>query len=204
MVHHPSELMTRVVTKIAQKKECLFRRTHGEVTWEDLVQQGYLAAMKAHEKYRFGRGASYPTFIFRAVSCDLIDYARKKTRHREWEKDEKQKQLERQTAGVLDLPLDSERDLVDQFQDVYLAAKRLFNDPPPKPGSRKRWTRAQYLAVAWLRRAKRWSTRETMYNLNYIPHLRDAVCIKVIPNQQWVQRSTRFVSLLFDSKRNSS
>lgn len=195
MVRQPSELVTKIVTTVAKKQTPLFRRTHGEVGRDDLIQEGYTSAMEAHQKFRFGRGATYSTYLFRAISCDLLDYARKKTRHRDWEKDEREKQLERQAMGVLDVALDADRDLTEQFRDIYLAAKRLFSDPPPKPGSRKRWTRAQYLAVAWIRRAKRWSTRETMYNLNCIPHLREAVCIEPIPNHKWVARASRFVTL---------
>lgn len=74
------------VEACAQK---VFNRTPHSVDLDDLLQEGYIALLDAHERYDPSRGTSFKSFAYRRVNGAMLDYLRRQ----DWMGDRQRRRL---------------------------------------------------------------------------------------------------------------
>lgn len=173
-----------------------FGRHHGEDV-DDLIQIGLIAALKAHQSYRFEFGTAYSTWINRAIRCDWADRGRSLDRRRSWHREKGLRTTHDVLTDSTGEGNESAESLPERLRRVYLLAKSSSLPVQMTPvNAGWRTQRARRVAVAWLfGQVRGLSTRGMVAFLDGRPDLREMIGLKQTPSVEWANKCKKSLTL---------
>lgn len=178
-----------IVAEAVRRKMHLFC-SFKDIGREDLLQEGMIRARQVHEKFD-PKKAAYSTWIYRAVSCRLIDLCR--VRSRQASRDALVPRGEAVAAPPgADGPADPP-ELAEWLHGVYAAAMKVHGKVRVRTG-RKWFNPAQAVALVMLMRRQKLSTRGAVVYLQTRPDLCTILRLRHVPSRMFFQRAEKFVT----------
>lgn len=170
---------------VVAKKRHLFDAYH-EISDDDLIQEGMQAALLNHQKYDPRKGAAYSTWIYRVVSCRLLDLRRVRARRAERERVVGESMAAFASETAYTSPTDYDP-LAAWLAETYETACRMAG-PQPRRRCRQWYTPAQAAACLLLRDRLHLSYRGMEMLLRQRPQLRRAMEMERCPSYSSISR----------------